>query len=925
MGAGLLSDLENGKASPAETLEALSRAAHEAATTDQRLSACMALGSLAGREHGTPWDVAERAAFALLEIAREADAPEERVGLLEAMGRGYRNVWLVPYVHSRLSDEDEHVVAAAISAAGGLAFPALEATIAQLLASEMSPRVRLVAIAALGRMGAESAASHLVPFVAAGGVEAEHALTALTEIRSKVGAKAALDLLAKDPPRAVMIAAVRYLAEIGEPEVLRALRRLARDANPENRIVASLASRAFKAEKKADPDERILTALTERDRAVRGALARRLRTLPVADVLEQAELLIADDPEGMVQVIAEVRAPEVTKLLLRVATDEAHPVAVRARAAGAIEADEPWERDALVELCGPPHDPLVRETAARTIGAFAPPSYVLDRLAPMWDAAAPGLRGALLWALQFTTRPGKLDGKDRDRAEAWVKRALADADPLVRRRAAYVAGNLDAAALVPDLVDLARRETERADLRLAAFVALSEVASPARFADLVHLWNKEEDADALGAASRAIERSLLTQQSEQAQTQEASTPTSQTPSQPPPSLARVNDRLPKLLASKDARVRAAAARVAGLTKNDASKPALVTLAEDASPRVREQAIVALGRCGGPEATLVAALGDVDLAICERAAESLLAVGTESAIARVIDFVSRAEDRAGAVRIASRITLPSPAGEPIHAAIASALSRTHHGDAAYESLLGLKIAALESAGVTPSARAPNVDSEIAQRFAAWTKLSQVRAFLPLAKSLRTAELLHRQSDRSGDTDLSAAIVLWMKCMEGYMHAWLGPRMRGLSESSSALHDVADRLLGPAWSSYQRFVQPMWADPVKVGGLSVDVPLRSMPNALREIQERRHKSLDSPPSVTEWARLMLFLAIDHSTGPKNLLKVTSTDANKMVRLVHSLSVLAQVRNAVTHRTAAGADTVTAFRSTYYAAFEELCAIA
>ncbi len=198
-------------------------------------------------------------------------------------------------------------------------------------------------------------------------------------------------------------------------------------------------------------------------------------------------------------------------------------------------------------------------------------------------------------------------------------------------------------------------------------------------------------------------------------------------------------------------------------------------------------------------------------------------------------------------------------------------------------------------------------------------------MPLAKSLRTAELLHRQSDRSGDTDLSAAIVLWMKCLEGYMHAWLGPRMRALSESPAALHDLTDRLLGPAWNSYQRFVQPMWSDPVKVGALSVDVPLRSMPNALREIQERRHKTLDSPPSVTEWARLMLFFAIDHATGPKNVLKVACADANKMVRLVHSLTVLAQVRNTVTHRAAAGADTVSAFRGAYYGAFDELCAIA
>ena len=42
-------------------------------------------------------------------------------------------------------------------------------------------------------------------------------------------------------------------------------------------------------------------------------------------------------------------------------------------------------------------------------------------------------------------------------------------------------------------------------------------------------------------------------------------------------------------------------------------------------------------------------------------------------------------------------------------------------------------------------------------------------------------------------------------------------------------------------------------------------------------------------------------------------------------YRLQVLAQVRNAVTHRTVAGSATLGEFRKTYYAAFEELTALA
>src|SRR5262245_47965756 len=152
-GRTLQRELELARVSADAALPALTKAAQEAATSALRLDACRALGSLAGRAFGASWDVAERAAFVLLGIARETDAPAERAALLGAIGRGFRNVWLLPYVHARLGDDDEGVVASAIGAAGGLAFPALESAIATGFLKPETPRaLRLAAIAALGRM-----------------------------------------------------------------------------------------------------------------------------------------------------------------------------------------------------------------------------------------------------------------------------------------------------------------------------------------------------------------------------------------------------------------------------------------------------------------------------------------------------------------------------------------------------------------------------------------------------------------------------------------------------------------------------------------------------------------------------------------------------------------------------------------------------
>jgi HEAT repeat protein len=900
--------LEGLTLSPEEALTLLCETARGAATLTHRLDACRVLGAIAGRAFEATWEVAEQAAFELLEIARRADAAPERAGVLLAMARAVRNLWLLPYVHRRLSDDDALVASAAISAAGGLGFPALEESLAPFLAREANAPLRRSAMAALGRMGAESMAPRLLSFISADPSDAVVALGALTEMRSRAGVSAALERLARSPPRSVLLALLRYLSELGEPGILPTLRRLARDDDAELRLAAGLASRAYKAETTSPADERILTALTERDRAVRASLARRLRTLPVADVLAQAEILLPDDPAGIVQVIAEVRAPEVTRMLLRIADDSTIPMATRARAVGAIEADEPWEREALVGLIRAPNDEAIRAAAAQALGAFAPLADVLEFVVPEWEHATSVLRAAILWALQLAGRTSNDASLERQVARI-VSVALSDVDASVRKRAAYVAGNLDLTETVPDLVRLAREQDDRPDQRVATFVALAEIGSRAKLSDLVFLWNREDDPRALGALARAIERAVL-----------------DTPADAEAALTRTADRLPKLLGSSDAELRGAALRVAGLCPSVITLASLALLLEDEAPRVREQAVAALGRRDARESVplLARALDDADEGIQERAAMALLGLGDAAGVCHALQFVAKTSDRHAAARVASQLTPAMMKGEGVASALADAVGRVDGSDPTYEMLLALRVAELER-GRPADESAPSVDAAIGALFPTWPRLSAIRGFLPLAKSLRTAELLFRSIDSGGDVDFAAAIVLWMKCLEGYLDAWLGPKMRVLEETSHGFRETTDRLLGPSWPAYQRYVQVRWADPVEVGALRVEVPLRACLNVLKDIEDRRRRPNDGPQSVTTWSRLMLFFAIDHPSGPKNLLQVASTEPERMVRLAHRLSVLAVVRNAVTHRAVAEASTLQTFRRLYYATFEELVAMA
>ncbi len=932
--------LEHGEANPLESVATLAPLAIGAPTRTERLDACHLLGDLAGRALGAEWDAAERAAFALLEAARVADTAADRRGVIAAMGRGFRNIWLLPFVHRRLSDKDPTIAAAALDAAGGLGFPALEEAVAAFVTDAVPAVLRRAAIGALGRMGAMSAVDKLVPVIAGDPTEAAAALTALTEIRAADGRQAALDALAGELEPEVQIAAVRYLAELGALEVLPVLRRLARSGDAEIRIAASLASRALKAERDRDAGERFLVALSEPDRAVRAVLARRLRTLAVKDVLEQAEILLGEDAAGVVQVLAEVRDPEVTRYFLTLAARTELPIDVRARAIGSIEADQTWERDELAKVAHRADaDESLRASAIQAMGAFATSTELIERVADLASSRGGAIRGALLWALQLARRPG--DGSDGAAIAKLVEPMLDDPDPMVRRRASYVAGNLGLDKLAPALarrltlmeevaVELdagssspgmlssaaialpvaaamagkARTTGNPADLRLAAYVALGELGMPGVVPQVVAAVRREDDPRVLGAASNALI---------------AASPDTSV-------LAPLAGRASQLLSAPDAKMREAGAEIAGLLGGAVPAAAIAPLAKDASPSVRGAAVWALGRIAdvSSESTLLAAFSDDDATIHERAAAGLLRLGTPAALAQAIRFVSGDGDETARGMLASAIHVPPAHAEQLTPLIDQALAKVHADDPAFESLVRIKLATHVSQGA--AADALDVDAEIATVFPSFPQLIKLAGFDSLVRSLRTAESLFHTTGGNPQADLSPPITLWMKVLENYVHAWLGPRMATLQRDPSALFDYVDRVIGGSWNGFSRWIEPKWKDPIEVGSAKVDVPLRSIPNAVRELQERKRKRLDSPLSVTEWARMMVLFAVDHpSTGFRNLLRLGGKSSERTIALAHRLHTLAAVRNLVTHRASAGVATLNAFRRAYYSAFEDLVALA
>jgi HEAT repeat protein len=896
----LRSKLEQGSAVPADVVGVLAVAALEAPTRAARLEACELLGDLAGRALGADWEAAERAAFALLEAARVADTAADRRGVIQAMGRGFRNLWLLPFVHRRLSDRDETIAAAALHAAGGLGFPALEEAVAAYVGENVPPALRRAAIGALGRMGAASAVDRLVAVALHDADEAESALAALTEIRSPAARAAVLEALAGDLEPEVQIAAVRYLAELGALEVLPVLRRLARSDLAEIRIAAGLASRALKAERDRDPTERFLVALGEPDRAVRAQLARRLRTIPVAQILEQAEVLLSEDASGVIQVLGEVREPEITQYLLALAGRSDLPAEIRARAIGAIEADQEWERGELVKLAMADGDERIRASAVQAMGAFTTASELVDHFGTLAVSSSGVIRGALLWALQLARRAP--DRADADKIAKLVEPMLNDADLMVRRRAGYVAGNLGLDKLAPALAKLCSADT--AELRLAGYVALGELGMPGVIPEIVAAIKREDDPRVLGAASNALMASM-----------------------PEPNvLLGLAGKASQLLTAPDARSREAGAEIAGLLAGAVPAAQLVPLATDDASRVRGAAVWALGKIADPstEAALLAAFRDDDATVHERAATGLLRLGTPDALAQAIAFVAGDGDPATRGAIAAAIHIPPAHAERLSAVIDDALSKVDADDDAFEALIHMKLATAIAGGA--SAPTVDVDGEITIVFPSFAQLTKLSGFDALVKSLRTAESLFHSTANQKDADLSPPITLWMKVLENYVHAWLGPRLAGLQRDPASLYDYVDRVIGGSWGGFSRWLEPKWRDPCEVGGARVEIPLRSVPNAVRELAEHRRKRLDSPLSVTEWARMLVLFAVDHpQSGFRNLFKLSAKSSERTISLAHRLHTLAAVRNLVTHRSSAGAATVAAFRRTYYGAFEDLVALA
>jgi len=314
---------------------------------------------------------------------------------------------------------------------------------------------------------------------------------------------------------------------------------------------------------------------------------------------------------------------------------------------------------------------------------------------------------------------------------------------------------------------------------------------------------------------------------------------------------------------------------------------------------------------------------------ERAAAGLLRLGTPAALAQAIAFVAGDGDPAARGALAAAIHIPPAHVQQLAPAIDAALAKVPGHDPAFEALVRLKL----STHVTqsnPGMLAVDIDREIAAAgFSSFAQLVKLSGFDALVKSLRTAESLFHTTASATDSDLSPPITLWMKVLENYVHAWLGPRLAGLQREPGALFDYVDRVIGGSWSGFSRWIEPKWRDPAEVGGAKVDVPLRSIPNAVRELQEHRRKRLDSPLSITEWARMLVLFAVDHpSTGFRNLMKLggqAKPSPERTIALAHRLHTLAAVRNLVTHRASAGAATLAAFRRGYYAAFEDVVALA
>jgi HEAT repeat protein len=480
----------------------------------------------------------------------------------------------------------------------------------------------------------------------------------------------------------------------------------------------------------------------------------------------------------------------------------------------------------------------------------------------------------------------------------------------VRRRAAYVAGNLALTELTAALIATARGDADD-DQRIAVFVALGELRAPDAFADTVELARKLDGA----AGPRVIVAALRA----------LSSIVGAHPSLPL-DLGPLAAKASGYLGHADALVREAAVRIAGLARGAVSPPAVVKLVGDGSPRVRAEAFTALGRLGARDAEplLIAAFQDADPAIHERAALALIELGGRRALEEVVGYVAGDGDDQARAHVAAHLTIAP--GEAAHflPRLDAALARLGPDDDAYEPLLAAKLELLE-ARAGGAASPGDVDAAIVGAFPSFEHFIKLKGFDTLVKSVRTAEALYRSTVEPGRRRSVAADRL---VDEGARE--LRPRLAGpAAVDGAARADRAVRLrrsgrrrLG---HGYQRYVGDRWKDHVEMGTAKVEVPARSLPNTLRDFQDHKRKRLDSPLSVTEWARLMVFFAVDHASGVKNLFKLPAKSGDQIIRLAHRLHTLAAVRNLVTHRAAASGATLDAFRKSYYLSFEDLAQMA
>ena len=367
---------------------------------------------------------------------------------------------------------------------------------------------------------------------------------------------------------------------------------------------------------------------------------------------------------------------------------------------------------------------------------------------------------------------------------------------------------------------------------------------PGVVAEVVAAVRREDDPRVLGAASNALVAAAPDRRDPRAAS--------------PPARPSCSPR-------PTPRLREAGAEIAGLLGGAVPAAAIAPLVADDAPAVRGAAVWALGQLADPqtEAALLAAFRDDDPAVHERAAAGLLRLGTPAALAQAIAFVAGDGDPTARGTLAAAITssrAPTPPSSRRRSTPRSPRSTptTPRSSRSLRMKLetrrrGRRRRADPRSTSTPRSRAA---------FPSFAQLTKLSGFDALVRSLRTAESLFQTtgaSDRRGPLAADHAVD------EGPRE--LRPRLArpaawpASSASPPPLFDYVDRVIGGSWPGYQRWLEPKWRDPAEVGGARVEIPLRAIPNAVRELQEHRRKRLDSPLSVTEWARLMVLFAVDH----------------------------------------------------------------